>query len=89
MSVVATALKMCHILMEKLPEIFTIYFRREGVVFEVEKLSQMSDKVATSSEAQSGIESGSPNPAVELHSWVKSTAIKFKEKYFGDDKKVA
>lgn len=39
LKVIAVALKMCTTLMEKLPSIFSHYFRREGVVFEIERLA--------------------------------------------------
>eukprot|EP01103_Thecamoeba_quadrilineata_P015346 TRINITY_DN481_c1_g1_i1.p1 TRINITY_DN481_c1_g1~~TRINITY_DN481_c1_g1_i1.p1 ORF type:complete len:1638 (-),score=371.48 TRINITY_DN481_c1_g1_i1:6-4919(-) len=36
--VVATAIKIAEILMQKLPNIFEYYFRREGVIYEIERL---------------------------------------------------
>jgi hypothetical protein len=40
--VVVSALQMAHILMDKLPEVFRIYFRKEGVVHEIEKLAAVT-----------------------------------------------
>eukprot|EP01113_Clastostelium_recurvatum_P006997 TRINITY_DN1321_c0_g1_i2.p1 TRINITY_DN1321_c0_g1~~TRINITY_DN1321_c0_g1_i2.p1 ORF type:complete len:1980 (+),score=516.89 TRINITY_DN1321_c0_g1_i2:142-6081(+) len=41
LTIVATALKMSELMLEKLPSIFSRYFRREGVVYEIERLARM------------------------------------------------
>lgn len=46
-NVVLTALKMADVLFEKLPTIFNKYFKREGVLFEVEKLSRQESKLVS------------------------------------------
>ena len=72
MSIVATAVKMCEVLMEKLPDIFDIYFQREGVVHEIERLSTI-----TLPPEKMEVENTS-----DVESFVKTHAQQFKEKYF-------
>ncbi|XP_062521457.1 E3 ubiquitin-protein ligase TRIP12-like isoform X2 [Corticium candelabrum] len=40
--VVVSALQMAHILIEKLPDVFKIYFRKEGVMHEIERLAALA-----------------------------------------------
>lgn len=70
-SVVATALKICEILMEKLPDIFSKYFRREGVVHEIQNLSSNQPKKSTPK-------------SNKLENWIVEHAIKIKETFFND-----
>ncbi|VDK24896.1 unnamed protein product, partial [Anisakis simplex] len=39
--IVASALQLVHLVLDKLPDLYTPLFRREGVVHEVEKLSKI------------------------------------------------
>jgi hypothetical protein len=86
-SIVATALKICEFLMDKLPEIFDKYFKREGVVYEVERLAQLPEK-ATSQSTQNNTVFTDPNSGIstniaDIEAWVREHAAKFKSKYFG------
>lgn len=47
--VVVGAMQMVYILMDKLPDIFSIYFRREGVTHQLKKLIQSDNQDASSS----------------------------------------
>ncbi|CAG2167437.1 unnamed protein product, partial [Oppiella nova] len=47
--IVVGATQMANILMEKLPEVFAIYFRREGVIHQIQKLSKGEESVDSSS----------------------------------------
>lgn len=38
--IVVCAIQMCNILMDKMPEIFSVYFQREGVMHQIKKLSK-------------------------------------------------
>ncbi len=40
--ILVSALQMCEILMEKLPNIFGVYFNREGVIHQIDKLIETS-----------------------------------------------
>jgi len=46
MAIVATALKIASLMMEKLSNIFDRYFKREGVVYEIDRLSKLEPIVA-------------------------------------------
>eukprot|EP01119_Soliformovum_irregulare_P017715 TRINITY_DN5305_c3_g1_i1.p1 TRINITY_DN5305_c3_g1~~TRINITY_DN5305_c3_g1_i1.p1 ORF type:complete len:1262 (+),score=491.54 TRINITY_DN5305_c3_g1_i1:429-3788(+) len=84
--VVATALKLAEILMQKLPEIFSIYFKREGVLFEVQRLSQETQNsradMTTSAENFLSAQGELPSPA-KMQQWVKEHSKKLLTDYFG------
>jgi E3 ubiquitin-protein ligase TRIP12 len=65
---VATAIYLAENLMEKLSDIFRIYFVREGVVHEIEKL------IASADESKSTIEQKSPHTDAELSPMVLTAA---------------
>jgi hypothetical protein len=74
MPIVATAVKICEVLMEKLPDIFDIYFQREGVVHEIEKLATAATVATEKMEID--------NNTTDVESFVKTHAQQFKDKYF-------
>ena len=43
--VVVCAIQMSYILIEKLPDVFTVYFKREGVMHQMQKLTQLNVKM--------------------------------------------
>ncbi len=47
--IVVGATQMANILMEKLPDVFAIFFRREGVIHQIQKLAKGEDNVEPSS----------------------------------------
>uniref|UniRef100_A0A2C9JV53 E3 ubiquitin-protein ligase n=1 Tax=Biomphalaria glabrata TaxID=6526 RepID=A0A2C9JV53_BIOGL len=57
LKVVVGALQMANILMQKLPDIYSIYFRREGVMHQIQKLA--TQEVVTSSPTKSSHSPGS------------------------------
>lgn len=40
--ILVSALQMCEILMQKMPDIFSVYFHREGVIHQIDKLIEAS-----------------------------------------------
>lgn len=40
--ILVSALQMCEILMQKMPDIFSVYFHREGVIHQIDKLIETS-----------------------------------------------
>ena len=49
LKIVVGATQMANILMEKLPEVFAIYFRREGVIHQIQKLAKGEDNLDSTS----------------------------------------
>lgn len=60
--VVVSATQMCHILVEKLPDIFSVYFQREGVIHQIRRLymeeSRFNDKAHNTPDKKAGIKAG-------------------------------
>ena len=82
-SIVATAIKIAEILMEKLPDIFDIYFRREGVVFEIERLCALPEKPAPARPNNNPeIDPNAPLTKADIELWIKEHGKLLKEKYF-------
>ena len=63
-----TALRYAEILIQKLPEIFNIYFKREGVFYEIDRL------------ANEQVISSSKNVDV-MKNWIADQAQSFTQKY--------
>ena len=40
--ILVSALQMCEILMQKMPDVFSVYFHREGVIHQIDKLIESS-----------------------------------------------
>ena len=67
LKIMVAGIQMAHILMQKLPDIFSIYFRREGVMHQVQKLSEL--EILESPQKLAGLKglevmSGTPPPSV-------------------------
>ncbi|XP_050411436.2 E3 ubiquitin-protein ligase TRIP12 [Patella vulgata] len=56
LKVVVGALQLAEILMQKLPDIFSVYFRREGVMHQIKRLAEL--KVHTSKSSSEKVSSG-------------------------------
>ena len=82
--VVVCAIQMSYILIEKLPDIFTVYFKREGVMHQMQKLTQLNVKMeilntavnsaaaAAATEVKQGVELPS---STECHNLVTNTTV--------------
>jgi len=66
------AIQMASILMEKLPDIFSVYFRREGVMHQFKKLANKNASASTST--------SSPNQKQEIREWMAKQAQLFESK---------
>ncbi|KAI8498816.1 Ubiquitin-protein ligase [Branchiostoma belcheri] len=62
LKVVVGALQMAEILMQKLPDIFSVFFRREGVMHQVKKLTKIDTSVTP---ASSPMKESAPGPSQE------------------------
>lgn len=80
-SIVATALKIAENLMQKLPTIFEKYFKREGVVYEIEQLIQNSiDVEEPVKDKRASKQKDQQVPKVET--FIQEHALKLKKNYF-------
>lgn len=61
LKIVVSALQLAELLMNKLQEVFSVYFRREGVLHQIKKLSE-PPPVSTSTPASRGIASAAYTP---------------------------
>eukprot|EP00002_Diphylleia_rotans_P029183 TRINITY_DN592_c0_g1_i1.p1 TRINITY_DN592_c0_g1~~TRINITY_DN592_c0_g1_i1.p1 ORF type:complete len:1552 (+),score=341.65 TRINITY_DN592_c0_g1_i1:107-4762(+) len=71
-TVVLLALKMADNLMQKLPSIFSVYFEKEGVFYEVESLACSAEKDSSSEREDSG---ESPGPATPKKGGNKASVV--------------
>ena len=63
LKVVVGAIQMAHILMKKLPDIFSVFFRREGVMHQVRKLSEPGWYTSSSNDSsRNNSTNNSPQP---------------------------
>lgn len=76
MRIVVSATQMCHILMQKLPEIFSVYFQREGVVYQIKKLYSDENRFTVAKVNESDGKSSSSNNTIVIsnqHSLVNTS----------------
>ena len=69
---VATAIRLADVMMQKLPDIFSKYFKREGVLYQIDKLS--SDSTI--------LPSNLDDSTRDIKTWIHEQANHFKSKYF-------
>ena len=50
--IIVSALQICEILMQKMPDVFSVYFHREGVIHQIDKLIESSSVALAKSAAQ-------------------------------------
>ncbi|KAK3801055.1 hypothetical protein RRG08_013451 [Elysia crispata] len=62
LKVVVGAIQMANILMEKLPDVFSIFFRREGVMHQIQKLATQEMLPPSPTKSPSGASGGGPSP---------------------------
>lgn len=94
---IGNGILLSEIMMDKLPDIFVIYFVKEGVLFQINKLSSSSPPPLPSSFSPSSPAAAaalSPSPSLSLDhskyllsSFIHSRATQFKLKYFNQEDK--
>src|SRR6185312_10492749 len=58
-----SALQMCEVLMQKLPQVFAVYFLREGVIHQIDKLIEEAERHdAAQAKAASEAKAANPEP---------------------------
>ncbi|GAM27040.1 hypothetical protein SAMD00019534_102150 [Acytostelium subglobosum LB1] len=62
MTIVSNALKISEMMLDKLPEIFTLYFKREGVIYEIDRLSKLEPIINDAASSSSTSPSPTPSP---------------------------
>lgn len=78
---VALSLKMCEVLLEKLPKIFLVYFTREGVISKLEALSQAPSKSFEPKETDSKAY-GLPKRSNAVDDWIVKHSNTLKNTHF-------
>ncbi|KAL6072066.1 Thyroid receptor-interacting protein 12 [Balamuthia mandrillaris] len=80
---IVRALTMAELLMEKLPDIFAIYFRKEGVVHVVEKICNDPQSLASSPSISSTLTKQTPVKREDVERWIRLHAQQLLSKHFG------
>eukprot|EP01117_Protostelium_nocturnum_P003254 TRINITY_DN1420_c0_g1_i2.p1 TRINITY_DN1420_c0_g1~~TRINITY_DN1420_c0_g1_i2.p1 ORF type:complete len:1554 (+),score=499.41 TRINITY_DN1420_c0_g1_i2:246-4907(+) len=65
LTIVATAVQICEILMKKLPQVFSIYFKREGVVFEIQNLIRKHQQKDEQLKTETSTTPSTPTPSAQ------------------------
>eukprot|EP01133_Synstelium_polycarpum_P007971 gene7971-9365_t len=68
MIIVSTALKISELMMDKLPEIFERYFKREGVVYEIDRLSKLEPLITAEQPSTPGTQTSPTTSPTKSHS---------------------
>ncbi|XP_029650609.1 E3 ubiquitin-protein ligase TRIP12 isoform X2 [Octopus sinensis] len=82
LKVVVGAIQMADVLMQKLPDIFSIYFRREGVMHQIKKLTEIEVQSASSLPKGNTVAPGSASGSSSSLSSSNADAIERKDSYF-------
>lgn len=84
LKVVVGAIQMAEVLMQKLPDVFSIYFRREGVMHQIKKLSELEVQSASTpvKPTATSITPGSASGSSSSLSSGSTDTIERKDSYF-------